>query len=460
MVHIKEQDYLSRIPAHVHACMELLAQSGYESYLVGGAVRDLLLGSTPADFDLASSATPAQMLEVFAGFKTLPTGVAHGTVTVIHSGRPVEITTYRVDGVYSDSRRPDNVLFSGSLEEDVRRRDFTINALAMDRYGQVIDYVGGQEDLSNRIIRCVGDPNLRMQEDALRILRALRFSAVLGFPIEEKTRRSLFRYKKLLVRVSAERIWTELSGMICGNWADRVLSHYINILGVVIPEILPMKGFLQHNPHHSYDVWEHTVRVVLNTPPKRSIRLAALFHDSGKPDSFVMDAQGVGHFYGHQKISRDIAHNVLVRLKSDTRTREQVETLVLWHDINFEPSEKIIRRRLNQFGELMFRDLLALKRADTLAQSEKSLYRLEEQAHIQELLEKILAESACFSMKDLALDGKDLMAIGVSPGREIGKILQAALSAVIDGELANERSTLLGFARHMLAGDAEPPARQ
>jgi tRNA nucleotidyltransferase (CCA-adding enzyme) len=453
MVHTKEHNYSSRIPAHVHACMEVLALNGYESYLVGGAVRDLLLGSTPADFDLASDATPLQMLDIFDEFKTLTTGIAHGTVTVIHSGRPVEITTYRVDGAYSDSRRPDNVLFSGSLEEDVKRRDFTINAMAMDRNGQIIDFVGGQDDLSNRIIRCVGDPDLRMQEDALRILRALRFSAVLGFPIEEKTRRSLFRYKKLLVRVSEERIWTEISGLICGNWADRVLSHYVNILGVVIPEILPMKGFLQHNPHHSYDVWEHTVRVVMHTPPQKNIRLAALFHDSGKPDTFVMDAEGIGHFYGHQKISRDIAHNVLLRLKSDTRTREQVETLVLWHDINFEPSEKIIRRRLNQFGEPMFRDLLTLKRADTLAQSEKSLYRLEEQAHIQELLEKILEENACFSMKDLALDGKDLLAIGVSPGQKIGEILQAALSVVIDGELANDRATLLDFARQMLANE-------
>jgi len=457
MVHKKEQDYSSRIPTHVHACMELLAQNGYESYLVGGAVRDLLLGSTPADFDLASNATPVQMLEVFVNFKTLSTGAAHGTVTVIHSGRPVEITAYRVDGAYSDSRRPDNVLFSGSLEEDVKRRDFTINALAMDRYGEIIDFVGGQEDLSNRIIRSVGDPDLRMQEDALRILRALRFSAVLGFPIEEKTRRSLFAYKRLLIHVSEERIWTELSGLICGNWADRVLSHYINILGVVIPEILPMKGFQQHNPHHSYDVWEHTVRVVMNTPPQRGLRLAALFHDSGKPDAFVMDAEGIGHFYGHQKISRDIAHNVLLRLKSDTRTREQVETLVLWHDINFEPSEKIIRHRLNQFGELMFRDLLALKRADTLAQSEKSLYRLEEQAHIQELLEKILTENACFSMKDLALDGKDLLAIGAVPGEKMGEILQAALSAVIDGELVNDRGTLLGFAKKLLANGAEIP---
>ena len=436
--------------------MELLARSGFESYLVGGAVRDLILGSTPADFDLATEATPEETEKVFAGYKTIPTGIAHGTVTVLISGRPVEITTYRIDGAYSDSRRPDSVHFSRSLEEDVKRRDFTINALAMDRYGRIVDYVGGQQDLASRIIRCVGDPNLRIQEDALRILRALRFSAVLGFPIEEKTRKSLFKYKNLLVRVSAERIWAEFSSLICGNSADKVLMHYIDILGVVIPEILPMKGFEQHNPHHMYDVWEHTVRVIMNTPPQRSIRLAALFHDSGKPHTFVMDDAGIGHFHGHQKISRDIAHAVLVRMKSDSRTKDQVETLVLWHDVELEPSERIIRRRLNQFGELMLRDLLTLKRADTLGQSQKSLYRLEEQAHIQELLETILAENSCFSIKDLALNGKDLIAAGAAPGRKMGAVLEAALQSVIDGELPNERAALLDFALQMLAEDSPP----
>jgi len=456
MTYENEHDYEARIPVHIHACMELLASSGFESYLVGGAVRDLILGSTPADFDLATEATPEETEKVFANYKTIPTGIAHGTVTVLISGRPVEITTYRIDGAYSDSRRPDNVHFSRSLEEDVKRRDFTINALAMDRNGRIVDYVGGQKDLANRIIRCVGDPNLRIQEDALRILRALRFSAVLGFPIEEKTRKSLFKYKDLLVRVSAERIWAEFSSLICGNSADKVLMHYISIMGVVIPEILPMKGFEQHNPHHMYDVWEHTVRVIMNTPPQRSIRLAALFHDSGKPQTFVLDDAGIGHFYGHQKVSRDIAHAVLVRMKSDTRTKDQVETLVLWHDVELEPSEKIIRRRLNQFGELMLRDLLTLKRADTLGQSQKSLYRLEEQAHIQELLETILAENSCFSIKDLALNGKDLIAAGAAPGRKMGTVLEAALQAVIDGELPNERGVLLDFALEKLAADSPP----
>ena len=453
MMHTKDKAYLPHIPAHVLMCMKLLVQHGYESYLVGGAVRDLLLGSTPADFDLTTNATPEQMLEVFADHRTVPTGIVHGTITVVVAGNSVEITTYRIDGSYSDSRRPDTVLFSSSLEEDVRRRDFTINALAIGVDGQVVDYVGGQEDLAGRIIRCVGDPDLRMQEDALRILRALRFSAVLGFHIEEDTRKSLFRYKELLSRVSAERIWTELSGLICGYSADQILRYYIDIIGIVIPEILPMKGFLQHNPHHTYDVWEHTVRVIANTPQQRSIRLAALFHDSGKPFTFALDDDGVGHFHGHQKISRDIAHTVLSRLKTDTRTREQVETLVLWHDVELEPTRRIIRRRLNQFGELMLRDLLTLKRADTLAQSALSLYRLEEQANIAELLEQVLSENTCFAMKDLAINGKDLLDLGVVPGAQIGSILKAALQGVIDGDMQNERAELLDFARQKLFED-------
>lgn len=447
MVHEKANKFFSRIPLHVHTCMDLLAQNGYEAYVVGGAVRDLLLDSTPADFDLTTDATPDEMLKVFTGYKTIPTGIAHGTVTVIVGGDPVEITTYRVDGSYTDSRRPDEVLFSKSLREDVKRRDFTINALAMDADGDVADYVGGQEDLKNRVIRCVGDPDLRMREDALRILRALRFSAVLGFPIEKETRRSLFRHKALLAKVSAERIWAELSGLICGEYAGQVLLYYVSILGVVMPEILPMRGFEQHNPHHCYDVLEHTARVVKNSPPQKGIRLAALFHDSGKPAAFTIDENGVGHFYGHQKISSEIAHAVLARLKADNRTKQQVEKLVLWHDIDLEPNEKIIRRRLNQFGEPMLRDLLALKRADTLAQSKLSQYRLEEQANVHALLDKILEENACFSMKDLKVSGSDLLQLGAVSGRKIGEVLQAALHAVIEGEIPNDKDVLLDFVR-------------
>jgi tRNA nucleotidyltransferase (CCA-adding enzyme) len=317
----------------------------------------------------------------------------------------------------------------------------------MDRYGQISDFVGGQSDLTNKIIRCVGEPDLRIREDALRILRALRFSSILGFPIDEKTKSSLFANKDLLLHISAERIWSELSGILCGKSAAEILLDYSTILGIFIPEILPMIGFLQYNPHHMYDVWVHTVQVVANTPPIRTIRLAALLHDSGKPYTFVKDGAGVGHFYGHQKISRDIAHTVLLRLKADTRTRERVETLVLWHDIAIEPSEKNIRRRLHQFGEDVLRDLLTLKRADTLGQSDKSRYRLEEQAHIQILLEKILADNACFSMKNLAIGGKDLLAAGMEPGAKIGAALTLALNAVIDGEIPNDHDALLEFVR-------------
>ncbi len=439
--------YASLIPAHVHACMDVLAQEGYESYLVGGAVRDMVLGSTPTDFDLATDATPDQMLAAFRDYTTIPTGLSHGTLTVLSSGQPVEITTYRVDGPYSDARRPDSVIFSRSLKEDVKRRDFTINALAMDGQGLISDFVGGRDDLANRIIRCVGDPDLRIKEDALRIMRALRFSSVLGFSIEDKTRASLFANKDLLVHISAERIRAELSGLLRGQNTSNILLEYSTILGVFIPEILPMIGFRQYNPYHMYDVWEHTVQVVENTPPENVIRLAALFHDSGKPYTFVRDGAGVGHFYGHQKISRDIAHTVLLRLKADTRSRERVETLVLWHDIAIEPSVKNIRRRLFQFGEDVLRDLLTLKRADTLGQSDKSRYRLEELTKIQVLLEKILADKACFSMKDLAINGKDLIAAGAKPGTQIGAALTLALNAVIDDDMPNDHDALMAFIR-------------
>ena len=446
MVQGKEHEYAARIPEHARAGLELLTEKGYEAYLVGGAVRDLLLGGDPTDFDLATNATPLQILEVFKSNRTILTGFEHGTITVIIGSEPVEITSYRVDGTYSDTRRPDQVTFSHSLEEDVKRRDFTINALAMDASGHVIDFVGGVQDLRKKTIRCVGDPNLRMQEDELRILRALRFSAVLGFLIEKETRHSIFQHKKLLTKVYVERIWSECTELLCGEQADQVLLHYISIIGVVMPELRPMKGFAQYNPHHVYDVLEHTALVVKNTPPQKSLRLAALFHDCGKPAAFSMDTEGVGHFYGHQKISRDIAHEIMLRMKADTKTREQVETLVLWHDTDIEPEEKLIRRRLNQFGETTLRDLLTIKRADMMAQSEKSLYRLEELEKIRTILDKVIEDSTCFSLKDLAIHGEDVIAAGVRPGPRVGKILQEVLHQVIEGTVPNEPEPLRNLA--------------
>jgi tRNA nucleotidyltransferase (CCA-adding enzyme) len=443
MTPTKEHKSASHIPSYVEQGMKQLTLHGYEAYLVGGAVRDILLGDTPADYDLASDATPEQMLEVFKEQHTILTGIKHGTITVVLDGHPLEITTYRIDGDYSDQRRPDRVTFSRSLEEDVRRRDFTINALAMDVSGRVLDYVDGQRDLSGHIIRCVGDPDLRMKEDALRILRAMRFSSVLGFEVDPQTRLSLSRNKDLLKKVASERVLSELSGLLCGAGVEKVLLQYFDILAVVLPEILPMQGFEQHNPHHIYDVWTHTARVVGNTPPDAALRWTALFHDSGKPSSFTQDEKGVGHFYGHQEISRELAHAALLRLKLDTRTRERVETLVLYHDLEIEPVAKIARRRLCRFGEPVFRDLLAIKRADTLAQSEMSLYRLDEINQLESLLESVLADRDCFSLGDLAINGEDLLAAGIPPGPVIGAILRATLRQVIDGNAPNNKEDLL-----------------
>ena len=439
-----------RIPSSVRAAMRQLRERGYEAYLVGGAVRDFLLGGLPADFDLATDATPEQVLEVFSAYTCIPTGIAHGTVTVLMNGRPLEITTYRVDGAYTDARRPETVAFSRSLAEDVARRDFTINALAMSEDGEIVDYVGGRVDLAQHVIRAVGDPDRRMREDALRILRALRFSAILGFPIEENTRKSLFRHRRLLKKISVERVYAELCGLLCGEFADRILLYYTEILGVIIPEILPMKGFLQHNPHHIHDVLTHTAAVLKNTPPQRSLRFAALFHDIGKPRAFTMDESGIGHFYGHQKISCEIATEILGRLKADAKTTKEVEILVLWHDIDIEPTARVIRRRLHQFGEPMFRSLLAIKRADTLGQSEQSLYRLEEQTRIHDILDKILEEKECFTLRDLKINGSDVIRLGVPKGPEVGRVLSSVLHAVMDGKIENEETVLQEYASRMI----------
>ena len=437
------QEFTSQIPSYVREGMNLLHRKGYEAYLVGGAVRDILLGGTPADYDLASDATPEQMLEVFGDQHTIPTGMKHGTITVVMDGHPLQVTTYRVDGAYSDQRRPDRVTYSRSLEEDVKRRDFTINALAMDVSGRVLDYVDGRRDLSTRIIRCVGDPDLRMKEDALRILRALRFSSVLGFEVESQTRHSLSRNKNLLTKVSSERVLSEMNCLLCGADVEKVLLRYFDVLAVILPEILPMQGFEQHNPHHIYDVWTHTARVVGNTPPDAAIRWAALFHDSGKPAAFTLDETGIGHFYGHPKISCDLANAALLRLRADTKTRERVETLVLYHDAEIEPVAKIVRRRLCRFGEPVFRDLLAIKRADTLAQSDKSHYRLAEIDQVTSLLDTVLADRACFSLRDLAINGEDVMSAGIPSGPLVGAILREILRQVIDETVPNEKEDLL-----------------
>ena len=435
------------LPAGVHNALLRLNDAGFEAWLVGGCVRDRLMGITPHDYDVTTSATPEEIKAVFSDEKTIDTGLRHGTVTVLLSGEPIEITTFRAEDVYSDHRHPDAVRFTQSLHEDLARRDFTVNAIAMGESGRLCDPFGGQADLGNGLLRAVGDPEARFREDALRILRCLRFAAVLGFEIEPETARAMERCKGLLSFVSAERICTELTKLLCGRSVRSVLSAHAAILFTVLPELEPMKGFDQCNYHHIYDVMEHTVRVVENVPPEPRLRWAALFHDAGKPACFSMDSDGVGHFYGHAEHSRVLADAAFRRLKMDNATREAADRLIRYHDWPIEPAAPTVRRALGKLGPEGFRELLCLKRADNLAQSPVFRDRLEIYDRIEALAEQILEEQQAFSLRDLAVNGSDLLSLGIAPGPEMGRILNALLDAVISERLPNDREPLLAEAR-------------
>lgn len=455
MRQIIQTGFNARIPSHVKDCMTALETAGFEVFLVGGSVRDFLMGTNPLDFDLTTDATPDQVLDVFSGYKTVAAGLKHGTVTVIIRGDAVEITTFRIEGEYSDSRRPDSVTFSGSLEEDVLRRDFTINSLAMDSDGRVVDYTGGIDDIQNGIIRAVGDPNRRFGEDALRIMRALRFASVLGFSIEENTGNRLIDHRDLLHNIATERVWHELSGLVCGKDVRRVMDDYFDVFALIIPEIVPMRYFDQHSPYHRFDVWQHTIRVMENTPPVLPLRLAALFHDIGKPSTFTRGPDGVGHFYGHETVGSLTAGEVLSRLKCDSKTRATVISLVSLHCVPIDPDEKMIKRRLNQHGNVLVEQLLELKLADVSAQAETLAYRKDVVRETMKMTAEIIEKGECFSLSDLAVNGNDLASLGMKPGKEVGKLLDILLEKVLQKEIANEKEALILFAAKQLEASHE-----
>lgn len=429
------------IPEHAREVLETLESAGHEAWCVGGCVRDALLGREPGDWDAASAALPEETLSVFGG-RALPTGLKHGTVTVKTTGGPVEVTTYRLDGAYHDHRRPDSVTFTRSLEADLARRDFTINAMALNLRGELRDPFGGRVDLERRRLRCVGDPDKRFEEDALRILRGLRFAAVLGLEIEEETAAAIHRNREGLRDIAPERIRVELFKLLPGDGAAEVLRGYPDVFGVFWPELLAMVGFKQRNRHHCYDVWEHTLHAMEAVPGDLILRCAMLLHDVGKPACFTLDGAGVGHFYGHPAISRDLADRMLRRLKCAGALRETVVRLVEWHDRNIPRTEKAIRSALRDLGEEDLRRLVRVKRADNLAQAPAYCYRQKELDLAEEILDKLLAEDACFSLKQLAVRGTDLLELGLS-GPAVGEALEDLLSKVIDGGLPNERDILL-----------------
>ncbi|MBR6254771.1 MAG: HD domain-containing protein [Clostridiales bacterium] len=436
-----------RLPAPIESLLLTLRGNGYEAYVIGGAVRDILIGKTPEDYDVATSAEPQEVMKVFGEKHCHPTGLSHGTVTVVVDGVPVEVTTFRVDGDYTDSRHPENVRFTRSLKQDVMRRDFTVNALALSEDGTVLDFCGGVSDLKERRLRTVGDPKERFQEDALRILRALRFASEHGFAIEEETSREIFRQKDSLKALSVERIWKEFSKLICGAYCAPILRRYFGVFTVFLPEIAPMQGFEQHNPHHIYDVWEHTLVAMTCVPPTVVLRMAILLHDIGKPSCFEIGEDGIGHFRGHPKVSAVMADTILSRLKVDTDTRETVVLLVKAHDVPLDPVLKNVRRRLAQYGEEKVRLLLEVKRADISAHSLKSAYRLKELSEFEVLLDRAIEEQMCFSFSAMAINGKDLIELGIDPGARLGSIKKQLLNEIIDGVIPNDREALLARAQ-------------
>ena len=433
------------LPAPVREAIAALNRAGHGAYLVGGCVRDALRGQLPHDYDITTSALPAEVAACFAGRTIIETGLKHGTLTLHSGGMDLEITTFRTDGVYEDHRHPAAVCFARTLQEDLARRDFTINAMAYHPQTGLVDLFGGRRDLEHGVLRCVGDPAKRFDEDALRILRALRFAAVLDFTIDAETARALSAQKELLHAVSGERIREELVRLLCGRSAASVLSSYLDVLAAVIPELLPMKGFEQKNPHHIYDVWEHTLAVVRSIPPTPHLRLAALLHDIGKPDCFTEDANGIGHFYQHDRLGAETARRILRRLKFDNETTLRVVTLVREHGRQIEPSAKAVKRVLRRFGPEMFFDLIALKRADAAGQSPAFASRQDLYDRLEQMAADILSQKQCFCRKDLAVNGRDLMAAGLPAGRELGLALDKLLDAVIDEKVANEKDALLRY---------------
>ena len=438
------------IPEEVKTALTRLRKSGHEAYIIGGCVRDSLLGSEPKDYDITTSALPDETKAIFADMRVIETGIKHGTVTVLIHGMPLEITTFRIDSKYSDNRRPDSVTFTKSLYEDTARRDFTMNAVAVDENGDIVDHHGGCEDINNRLIRCVGDPDKRFSEDALRILRAVRFSSVLGFEIEENTKAAVFTNKELLKNISMERIASELIKMICGRNAASVIVEYADVISVVIPEIAAMKGFDQHNPYHLYDVLVHTAYVVENIPPEPILRLAALFHDIGKPPAFTM-TDGRGHFYGHAKIGAELTEKILTNLKVDNCTKDTVVKLVKLHDTPIEETETAVKRFLNKHGSNIFFMTLKLKRADELSKTEECRQRTAYLDRLQALAEDILSRDECFTVKQLKINGSDLIEIGYKPGKMLGSCLKEMLEKVMSGSLENDREILTEFARNKLS---------
>jgi len=443
------------IPKNPALAVKMLIDSGFEAGVVGGCIRDALMNKIPHDWDICTSATPDEIQSVFRDFKQLTVGLKHGTVVIFINGEELEITTYRIDGIYSDGRRPDNVSFTRNLVEDLSRRDYTQNAIFFNESVGIIDPFNGVSDIQHKIIRCVGDSNKRLKEDALRILRGIRFASNLDFTVEESTKTAMFRNKELLINISKERIAVEFIKMLQGKNVMNTLDEFQEIISCIIPEIKAMIGFEQNNPYHCYDIWKHTL-ITVNNVEGLILRLTMFFHDIAKPNCYSIDKHGIGHFYGHADESAEIASEIFKRMKltnSESITKNDIKIvieLIKYHDIIINPQKKSVRKILSKLdGNIeQFQRLLSVKKADILAQNpDKVIIRLKEIDSIQKIFDEVVEENTCITLKNLAINGKDLIAIGVPPGKIIGEILNQLLEDVLAENLSNEKESLLTAAK-------------
>lgn len=449
---ILKMDIKIKMPPGAAFIIDELNKNGFEAYIVGGCVRDSLLGKRPHDWDITTSATPYQVKDIFK--KTVDTGLQHGTVTVLvdkaHSGNDeyaYEVTTYRVDGIYEDHRRPKEVTFSNSLEEDLKRRDFTINAMAYNDSEGVVDIFGGKDDLDKHLVRCVGVPSDRFDEDALRILRAVRFAAQLGFDIDEPTKEAMKNQARFLKDISAERIREELTKLIISDNPGMLVTAYeLGLTKVFLPEFDAMMETPQHNPNHIYSVGIHTIKVMENVPKDVALRYAALLHDVAKPSCKTTDENGIDHFYKHPVVGSEMAQDILKRLKFDNETIDRVTRLVLYHDygIGGDLGERSVRRFLARLGTENFEDFITIREADRLAQSD---YNQDKKAEnfkkLKVICETVIEEKHCLKIADLAIGGKDLIELGMKPGKAMGDMLKYLLEEVLDEPKLNEKDKLI-----------------
>jgi tRNA nucleotidyltransferase (CCA-adding enzyme) len=435
------------IPTGVRLALDRLDRAGYEAYIVGGCVRDSLLGKTPTDWDIATSATPERIKEVFNGYHRIYTGFKHGTITVILDEMPIEITTYRVDGKYSDGRRPDEVHYTGDIVEDLARRDFTINACAMTD-SRFIDPFGGMDDIRHGIIRCVGNPKERFKEDSLRILRGIRFASMLGFVVEEETKKAILDCKELISNVSMERITMEFCKILLGDAVHDTLLEFQAVLAFIIPEIREMIEFDQRNKYHIYDVYRHTLKSVESIDKDVVLRTTMFFHDIAKPSCFSLDDNCVGHFYGHAKASAKMTEGILERMRFPKREIRDIIELIKYHDRPIGLTAKSVRKLLSKIGEEQFRRLLKVKRADTMAKNPIFWeVKLKDIEVVEDIFDSLIEKGACITRNQLAINGNDLIELGIPQGRLLGYILDTLLNMVLNEELENKKDDLLKWAK-------------